>query len=91
MKETIEHNLEWWDLLQDAQDRIESEQAVERFQVERVMIWWKVFPFLLSGDDFSKMVKENDYLRHPDDYKDVESQTMLDRVANDNIQQKEAA
>jgi hypothetical protein len=80
----------WGEILQNAEEQIVSEQVIERFEVERVMMLGKVFPFLLKWEDFSKMVIENAYDRDPELFQNHEDEPLIERVentvtANDNM------
>ncbi len=81
-------SLSWKGALYDA--ALEMEELVgesDEIQVERISVLKKIFPALLKPEDYSTLLKENEYLRDPSAFVDEERKTMLERVediANDN-------
>lgn len=83
--------VQWWELAQDAAEKISAEQVNRKFEVERVFVLGKIFPRFLQPEDFGKMVNELAYDRDPESFTDHESESLLTRVANDNREIKQAA
>jgi hypothetical protein len=74
-----------WELLKSIEAQISTEKAHSKFQIERVFILWKVFPFLLETQDFWTLISELQYDRNPGEYDNSEEEKpLLKRVANDN-------
>lgn len=71
------------ELLRDASIKIGNETNITKKKFEKVFLLGKIFPFFLEPSDFGTLVKELAYYRHPEEYRDDEGKSLLDRVAND--------
>ncbi|NDK09938.1 hypothetical protein GW846_04110 [Candidatus Gracilibacteria bacterium] len=72
------------ELLKSFEDKISDETVKTKFQIERVFILGKFFPFLLETSDFGVLIDELQYDRNPGEYENHEDEPLIDRVGNTN-------
>ncbi len=72
------------ELARDIQEKLTWETLEHKFQLERVFVLGKIFPFLLKWEDFWSLVQELAYDRNPELFETHVEQPLLERVADDN-------